>query len=94
MNKVNFVYICDAMRAKTNIVTVVKDGKVLFVESNLKDFLKGFELMVDNAPHYNTLYNNLTKKGYYEKDGFYYQKFSAEQINNSVLSSANAATDK
>ncbi len=78
------------MKARATVITVTKDNKVLFVESNLKDFLRGFELMVDNAPHYNTLYKKFANGETYEKDGFCYQKFTAEQINDFVLSSANA----
>ncbi len=74
---------------RANVFTVTKDNKVLFVESNLKDFLKGFGLIESNAPHYNTLYKNFAISNVYEKDGYCFQKFTVEQINEFVLSSAN-----
>lgn len=77
------------MRAKTNIFTVTKANKVLLVDTNLVDFLKGFEKIEANAPHYNTLYNNFAKGKDYEKDGYYFQKFSSEQKIDTDLSSEN-----
>lgn len=77
------------MRARTTIFTVTKDNKVLLVESNLKDFLKEFEKIEANTPHYNTLYNNFAKGNDYSKDEYYFQKFSAEQKIDTDLSSEN-----
>lgn len=77
------------MRARTTIFTVTKNNKVLLVESNLKDFLKEFEKIEANAPHYNTLYKNFAKGTDYVKDEYCFQKFSAEQKIDTDFSSAN-----
>ena len=77
------------MRNNITIFTVSKENKVLFLETNLTDFLKGFEKIEANAPHYNTLYKNFAKEDIYIKGEYCFQKFTAEQINEVVLSSAN-----
>ena len=77
------------MRNNITIFTVSKENKVLLVESNLKDFLKEFEKIEANAPHYNTLYKNFAKEDIYIKGDYCFQKFSAEDKNDTVLTSAN-----
>ena len=63
------------MRNNITIFTVSKENKVLFLETNLTDFLKGFEKIEANAPHYNTLYKNFANADIYIKGDYCFQKF-------------------
>lgn len=67
------------MKGRTKVYTVVKDGRVLIVDTNLTGLCNRFAELTPNSPHYNTLYKNLNTSDSYQYGDYLIQKFSADQ---------------
>lgn len=67
------------MKGRTKVYTVVKNGRVLLVDTNVTGLCNKLISIDPNAPHYNTLYLNLKSSDSYQFGDYLIQKFSADQ---------------